>query len=225
MIKTLEGNSELSKEYFTAAEALAKEEDVLTRSIIEMRALSAMLQGNFAKAKYYSEQNLDDARRMRTMGVPKYLFRVGQAAVAMGNYAEALPMFMESLAMYQERGDPYDAARLMSELGNAQRGLGAYDEARAYFREAIISARDLGAVPIILSAIIGQAQLLAVTGQRQRALSLMGLVLHHPAADLELRFSARRIAAALQADSNADGDALAHGKSLDLETIAAEIAA
>src|SRR5262249_50771649 len=136
-IKALEGNPERSKEYFAAAEDVAKEEDVLTRSIIEERGLTAMLQGNFAKAKFYYEQNLDDARQMRTMGIPNYLFRVGQALAAMGNYAEALPMFMESLAMYQERGDPYDAARLMSELGDAQRGLGAFDEARAYFREAI----------------------------------------------------------------------------------------
>jgi hypothetical protein len=54
--------------------------------------------------------------------------------------------------------------------------------ARSSWLAALAQAREVGAAPLVIDALVGMAQILAATGEPARAHELAALALEHPAA-------------------------------------------
>ena len=105
--------------------------------------------------------------------------------------------------------------------------LGKYDQARSYFFEALTSAHEVGAIPLVLEALDGVARLLVASepGKEERAAELFAFVLGHPASDKPTEDDAERGLADLAAHLSLDAMATAQerAKTADLDMLVAEI--
>ncbi len=132
-------------------------------------------------------------------GIAMCLNNLGQVAAAQQAHAEARRRYQASLAMFKEIGDPRAIAAILESLGDVAFALGDAEESRAYFREALTIAAGIGAAPTTLYAVVGIARLLARAGAHERAIELLGMVLHHPASDSETRSQAEPLLNELRA--------------------------
>lgn len=71
-------------------------------------------------------------------------FVLGCLAIERRDWAAALTLFQQALAGWQRQDEPLLAARSLSNLGAAQRGLGQFDAAMASFSQAIALMEELG---------------------------------------------------------------------------------
>lgn len=105
---------------------------------------------------------------------------LGEIANVVGEYAEAIPLAQESLALSKEIDERFTIAWSFRVLGNATCGLGDSQGAKGYFHqvlETVVTVRLISLAPLTL---VGIATLLAAEGEKERALELLALVLHHP---------------------------------------------
>jgi predicted ATPase/DNA-binding CsgD family transcriptional regulator len=126
------------------------------------------------------------------------LILLSSTAIELGEYQEAKRLGLESLAIGKEIGIYYVVNHTLIVLGNATCALGEYPESRRYFCEALKMAREAWFyTPYLL---VGIASLLAELGQKERALSLLALVLHHSAHFGMGKHIGTRLRARLEAD-------------------------
>jgi hypothetical protein len=87
--------------------------------------------------------------------------------------------------------------------------------AREYFFEAFTTASTIRDTPLTLWVLTGIASLLAKTGEQERAVEMLGLVLDHCATPQEARDRAQRILATLDLSEYALDQAFERGKTMD----------
>jgi len=102
--------------------------------------------------------------------------------------------------------------------------LGQPATARVHVREMLRLARQLGAVPRVLDALLNLAEILIAEGQTVRGLHLIGLIRGHPAAEFQMQQEVERIVA-VPLEPAAVEAALAHGATLDLEAVVQDVEA
>ncbi len=113
----------------------------------------------------------------------------------------------------------------LGNLAHAHLMLGQPATARVHMREMLRLARQLGAVPRVLDALLNLAEILIAEGQAARGLHLIGLIRGHPAAEYQTQQEVERIVGAVQMEPAEVAVALAHGATLDLETVVQAIEA
>jgi tetratricopeptide (TPR) repeat protein len=152
-------------------------------------------------------------------GIAYTLIRLGEAAHLAGDSAGALPPLEEALAICQEIGHRWGMAFSMIQLGSVHFALRHTTQAGQSFLRALRIAYETHLVPTMLEALVGVAQFLQADEQPERAAEVVGLVLHHPAADAETKRRAEAILALLDAslESGETAAYLARGQTQDLE--------
>ena len=110
-------------------------------------------------------------------------------------------------------------------MADAYTTLGQLDESRRYAIECIRLARQVGAVPLQLAALVPLADVLARQGQPDRALALLGLAHHHPSTPKQKEVGIRETLAEMQLAPEQIEAGLAVGAQLYLETVVGEILA
>lgn len=121
------------------------------------------------------------------------LSSLGRVLGLVGERAAARQLLAESLEIFEQLGDLHGAATAGADLGEIaflDRDLAG---ARAHWTVALRQAREVGAVPLVLDALVGIALVLAECGEPERAHELAALALGHEAAWKETRASARTI--------------------------------
>ena len=131
----------------------------------------------------------------------------------------------EALAIQRELDLRFATANNLNNLGHVHAGLGEDDVAWEYLCEALPELLAIGAIVVVLEALVGVALLQAKAGRYVQAAELLGLVMNHPALDEETKQYADPVLATLREAFPADQleAALERGKSLDLEAVVAEI--
>jgi tetratricopeptide (TPR) repeat protein len=114
-------------------------------------------------------------------GIAFALNNLGEIAAQRGDYAEAERFHRQSLVLRRASGDRWGIAYSLSQLGRVARLAGSPDEARAVLLEALRTARDGRALPLVLDVLTELAALHAAAGDADRALDLLYPVLRHPA--------------------------------------------
>jgi hypothetical protein len=106
-------------------------------------------------------------------------------------------------------------------------GLGDFKRARRYFYQALETAMAVGEMSRLPLVLVGTATLLAGEGEKERALELLALALHHPASWQWTKDRAAVLVAELEAGLSPDAvaAALERGRTRDLEATVAELLA
>ena len=179
----------------------------------------ARLQGQPRQAQEYYEQSLTLAKDTGNRTEVAYaLWGLGKLAEIRGDFEEAQQLAQQSKDFWQTyRSDLY--------LGWAVLGSGDYQAAELYFHGVLKLATEAQRLPLVLEALSGFAHLSARTGEPERAMELLTLILDHPASAQEWKDRAARLQAELTTELPLElvGAAQERGRARGLDAMVAEL--
>lgn len=160
---------------------------------------TAALQGRYLPARDYLIESLTIHREhgLRS-GEAWSLDNLGVVAAALGDYAEAEQLFQQGFHLRQDVSDIFGAALSLNHLGENACARGDYAQAKDCYGRGLQMTLMINALPITLQMIAGVAAVFLNTDQPQRALSLIALVINHPASRYQSKSLAQRVLAALE---------------------------
>ena len=126
-------------------------------------------------------------------GIATSLNNLGSLATLQGQLQQAHQLFQESLTLRRELGDRWGSASSQCELGYVAAALGNLDEARNHLAQGVRAALEIGAIPLAMDGLLGIADLLQKSGQTQRTVELLSLLLHHPTTSKKARDKAQHL--------------------------------
>jgi tetratricopeptide (TPR) repeat protein len=118
--------------------------------------------------------------------------RLSLTAFVEGNYTEADELGRVGLEKFTEIGHVWGMGVSNCRIGFAALELGDLEQAEPCFREALRRAQEVQHTPLILYALAGFGDLLALLGQVERGVELIACVLAHPMTPLVYRELAER---------------------------------
>ena len=184
------------------------------------------LRGNFDASGHYLETCLALARQIGD----RYQESVSESNLGAtiqyaGDNAGAIVHYRAALQINKELGMADNMATNAHNMADAYATLGQLDESRRYALECIRLARQIGAMPLQLAALVPLAGVLAKQGQPDRALALLGLARHHPSTPKQKETGIREALAEMQLEPERIEAGLAAGAELELEAVVEEILA
>lgn len=132
------------------------------------------------QASYTLREEFDDPQ-----GMALALNLLGKVALVQQDYSEARRLYQESLAIYHDVGDRGGIATALHGLGRVRCAEGNFQEARRSFRQALEIAAEIRFTPLILTIFVSVAEMLHQAGQPEWSVTLLVLILRHPASDRE----------------------------------------
>jgi predicted ATPase/tRNA A-37 threonylcarbamoyl transferase component Bud32 len=212
-------------EYAQAAQHFEASLSICRASGQRRRVASALLnlggvageQGDLETAHRYFEESLNLSRAIgerRAIGLA--LDNLGFLAVLRSEFANAANYFGQSLSIARAIGNRQGAAKTLINLGHVAKGQQDMREAMDYYCQALEAARDIDATPILLEGLVSLAEVLP---DPERAATLLGLIIHHPATFQGIRQTAAPILEKLKTVLPPEQveAALERGKTLDLK--------
>jgi predicted ATPase/class 3 adenylate cyclase len=163
----------------------------------------------------------DGDRALRALA----LHRMGEITRIYEKYSDAKANYEKALGIYQEIENQPGIAFMATNLGHVAAATGDDQTALDSYHEALQVTTTIGLVPVTLELVVGLAGLHASAGDPEHATEWLGLVLAHPALQVETKDLAERLFTRLEAELPAKvfEAALAHGKQLNLKSVTAEI--
>jgi len=197
--------------------------------LLNILGILATLQKNYDQAEQCYEQSLEIAReidaRQLTASLLNNLGYLGHHCT--GNLERAEQCYQESLLIARGIGHRHAVTSTLNNLGLLYILLGECQSACEYLREALIESAAIGAVPLTLETLVGVVQLQIAVEQYSSAAELLGLVLNHPALEMDVRQVAEltldRLGELLPAEQLEA--AMENGKIRELDAIIVEIEA
>jgi tetratricopeptide (TPR) repeat protein len=197
--------------------------------ILNAVGILAILQEKFDQAEAFWEEALALVQELGDrMAMADTLNNLGYLNHHhLGNLRKAKQYYIQSLAIDQEIGHRHGTTSTSSNLGHLYVLMGEYSSAWDCLRLALREATAIGVVPLTLDALVGVAQLRAETGQEDSAAQLLGMSLNHPAVEADSTKVAETVLAGLRDTLPAEQleNAIEQGKTLELETVVAELLA
>jgi tetratricopeptide (TPR) repeat protein len=145
----------------------------------------------------------------------------------LGNLEKAKQYYTESLSIAQEIGHRHGITSTLSNLGHLYVLIGEHALAWDCLRQSLSESTAIGVAPLTLDALVGVARLRAETGQRDAAAELLGVILNHPAVEVDSAQVAETVLAGLRETLSAGqlDAAMERGKTLELDAVVAELLA
>jgi predicted ATPase/DNA-binding CsgD family transcriptional regulator len=220
----LESNYPLAQQYLQESLALYQEIGDLQGSAFTLGWLGFVLyyMGDFVEARRLAQEGLALSETLESrLEKASVLIVLSSVAVELGEYPEAKQLGLECFKIAKEVGIYYAANAIQIVLGAATCALGEYPESQHYLYEALKMSHQTSFTPYILCVLAEIANLFAELGEKERALALLSLSLHHPAHYGMGRHTSTRLLAKLEAELPPDtfAEALERGKTLDLDTV------
>jgi hypothetical protein len=200
-----------------------------TSQMFNILGILATLQENYEQAEQSYQQGLRMAREIDDRQlVADLLNNLGYLHHhTTGNLEKARKHYQESLMVSREIGHRSGATSTLNNLGQLYILLREHQGAWGYLREALVESVAIGAVPLTLDALVGVVQQQIEVGQHVSAAELLGLVLSHPALEVDVSQVAelaldrlRKMLPTKELDA-----AMERGKMLELDTVVAELGA
>jgi predicted ATPase/DNA-binding SARP family transcriptional activator len=183
----------------------------------------ARLRENMVLAEHHYQQSLAIADEI---GLP---LAIAQALRGLGSLAQGVGDYVIAKEHYKKGLDTLRTIRLTDHTGDfsgwASLGLGEWIEAERGFLDLLRVTISTRQFPIALDALAGLAAVQGETGQLERALELLALILDHPATNQETKDRVTQLQSGLASTLPADEveEALERGRGLDLERVAIEM--
>lgn len=195
------GMASLSRDDLAGAAAFLEESAALWRRngyprgmVIAISALSglALDKNDLAAAEGHAAHCVQLAASQRDRwGMALALTTLGRAARERGDLPEAGYLYRESGELARELGEQWVLCLALLGGGWTALAAGEAGAARLAFQEVIKIGRVAGFFPVVLEALVGQAQLMTDT-DLERASLLLAAVCRHPATDAAVRGRAER---------------------------------
>ncbi len=181
----------------------------------------AKINREYTDARRFGQEALEIAEAFGDPAVIAYsCWLLGDMARELGDFADAGRRYEQSLHYYQESGKVWGIAINQLGLGKIAVSLKNFAEARRCFRQTLIIDLQVGSHRWQTDTLLNITHLPVAEGQKEWAVELLALVLHHPATMQYNRDSAEQRLATLQAElAPAEFDAaVQRGRARDLET-------
>ncbi len=138
-------------------------------------AFAAMLKGDYAKAQPYVERSLAICQEFQDeWGIAWSIYDLGYLALARKDLAKARPLLENAHRQFHQHGILWGEFRSLTALGDLMRGLEQWQQASAYYREALVFQQQYQFSLFVAGIIEGLAQLILVCGDYGRADRLFG---------------------------------------------------
>ncbi len=171
-----------------------QEERLSTARALGFLSGSALALGRPAEAEELARESLALSWQIDDRwSIANVLSGLGVIAQAQADVDRALYFFRESLAIYRQLGDCWSIGRVLNHQGEALAVLGQGAEARLCFVDALQTANEVQAAPIILDAMLGLAALGAKEGQLEFTLELLAHLAGSPSTGHETRERAEKL--------------------------------
>ncbi|MBA3868214.1 MAG: tetratricopeptide repeat protein [Anaerolineae bacterium] len=163
------------------------------------------LRGDHELASEHYMRSLSQFRELGDQSsVAACLNNLGFIALNQQKYVSAQAYFLQSLHITQQLNDQWGTANIVANLGKLSFESADLPAAKKYFKQALQSAKDIGALPLLLEVLEGFARLKAREGDMQMAVALLRLIINHPATDAEVQVAAQEFLIALLKNEAAD---------------------
>jgi predicted ATPase/predicted negative regulator of RcsB-dependent stress response len=185
----------------------------------------ALLRGDVAEAERLLVGSLSTARQVGfEQRIATNLHNLARLRHHQQRYDEAMPLLDEALAISRQIDFRFATALILCQLGHTATALHR-PEAPTYYTDALQIALDDQTDRVSTDVIRGIAQRLATDGRLEEAVSLLALVVDHPASDYETRQKAQALLSELAAELPSDRFTLAmhQGRREDLHDLAARL--
>jgi predicted ATPase/DNA-binding XRE family transcriptional regulator len=154
--------------------------------------------GYYAEARAVLEESVTLCRELgNRWGLGTAYRFLGVVALAQNEPAEAEAFLRQSLDVFNEFVTGWDIARSLTYLGDAKLALGDLPAAESIFKEALHLSIEARAVPLVLDALAGFAELAQQAGRHEQALELASFVLAHSASPQSTKERTERITQAV----------------------------
>ena len=153
------------------------------------------------------------------------LSQLGRIAYQTGNQEEARRLYHQSLTICLNIGNHWGILTAFNQLGQVALTMEDYRAARQYFIHAIHTAKEMKALPHILTNLVGMAGLMAQTDEKPEAVTLLAVLDDHLEGNNEIADEAEQLLAALRVDLTAETfeAACQRGQETMIEAAIAEI--
>jgi predicted ATPase/DNA-binding XRE family transcriptional regulator len=136
--------------------------------------LVAYSQGNYDRAQEYLSEALELSRAMEDrFSIATALDGLGLVKTAQGQYDDAQSLLQESVALLKEIGEQGSLAQTLNHLGSAFLEAGDRFGARRHFLDALSIAREMQTLPVLLDALLGEAEVQALDAAIDSALEIV----------------------------------------------------
>lgn len=216
-----QGNLLASRQYATAAHALARQMDNAEMMAVTLQILAvvALRERDFEQAVAQGKRAVVLHQQVRHKAhIANALAVLARIAAAQDNLQEALAYLKESVAVLRQLGNRHYLDLRLVTLGRMALEAGELEMAEAALRE-VLERADLDQVEeATLAALLLLAQLRQEQGAWQEALRLASFVAQHELADAEMRAAAERCLQSLAGHLTAEEIAAARSAGLAAAT-------
>lgn len=180
------------QEAFTISETLKAHNSGAVARVSLARVALGM--GSFAEAREYCRQSIAMFESIRNQwGKAFALIHLGKTACALENYAEAKHHYRIGLQLADQVGSPWLTTALLRQLSRATIYMGNLTEAKQHALNALKNAVEIYALPLVMDALVGIAELNAHQQNLVDAAELAAFVRHQPYSEYETLRDAGRI--------------------------------
>ena len=193
---------------------------------------SAILNGNYKKARKLAKRNLDLYEEIGdVIGGTTPDIILGHAALAFGEHEEARGYYLRCLRRSEKTGFYYSLQTASKYLGKVSTSMGNTIDADRYLAQSLTIARDIGFVRDIVNLVYEFARLRVVQEEFEHAVELLSLVIQHPASQQKRWLEGRIQDSAKDLLSSIEGEftrksylaALERGRELELDDTVTEL--
>ena len=151
-------------------------------------------QGNYGRAEEYLSDSLELSRGLEDRySIATALDGLGQVKTAQGQYDEAQSSLQESIALFKEIGEHGSLAQTLTHMGFALLRAGDKVAARTYFWDALSIAREMQTLPVLLEALVGEAEIQILEGVIESALEIVMTVGQNSSSSLATKTRAEQL--------------------------------
>jgi tetratricopeptide (TPR) repeat protein len=160
--------------------------------------LVAHSQGGHDQAEQFLSQALELSRELEDRySIAAALDGLGLVKTAQGQFDDAQTLLQESMALWREIGEQGNLAQTLTHIGTALLKAGDQANARSYFLDALSMAREMQTLPVLLDALVGEAEIQALEGALESALEIVMAVSHNVSSSLATKTRAEQLRADL----------------------------
>jgi predicted ATPase/DNA-binding XRE family transcriptional regulator len=154
----------------------------------------AYYEGRYERAEQYLSEALELSRRLEDRySIAAALDGLGLVKTAQHRLDEAQALFQESTSLFKEIGEHGSLAQAFTHMGSALLKAGEQEFARKYFVDALSIAREMQTFPVLLDALVGEAEIQAWQGAVESALEIVTAVSQNPSSSLATKTRAEQL--------------------------------
>jgi predicted ATPase/transcriptional regulator with XRE-family HTH domain len=161
---------------------------------LSQMGMVAYYEGRYEKSEQYFTGALELSRTLEDRySIAVALDGLGLVKTAQDRLEDAQVLLQQSTSLFQEIGEHGGLAQALTNMGSALLRAGDPDAARKYFVDAISIAREMQTLPVLLDALVGEAEIQSRQGAVESSLEILTAVSQNPSSSLATKTRAEQL--------------------------------